>query len=324
LKRLDSGDLDDFLGWIFGADAVVVVGAGLLTDAFATAAVTVLELLETALDRGAAAAMFGQGVGPLADPDLAGWCRRVLPRLDLIALREQRAGLPLLRTLGVDSSTVVTTGDDAIELALRVRRPEKRGEGIGVSLRRARYSDVDDRLLAGVAGVLRSAAEYHGAPLVPVPISRYHNERDAQVIAAALGREEAAAAEPTSPEALVREIQRCRVVVTGSYHAGVFALAQGIPAVGLARSGYYVDKFLGLSEQFGGSCPVVRLDDPAYEQELSDTIGGLWERADELAPKLITAAQQQVASSWASYRRFQALAESKGAIKHTRAASEPV
>ena len=38
------------------------------------------------------------------------------------------------------------------------------------------------------------------------------------------------------------------VEVTGSYHAGVFALAQGIPVVGLLQSAYYEQKFIGHSE----------------------------------------------------------------------------
>ena len=30
-----------------------------------------------------------------------------------------------------------------------------------------------------------------------------------------------------------------RLVITGSYHAGVFALAQGVPVLALAKSAYY-------------------------------------------------------------------------------------
>jgi polysaccharide pyruvyl transferase WcaK-like protein len=309
LKRLDAAELDEFLGWLFGADAVAVVGAGLLTDAFAPSAVTVLELVETAVERGAPAAMFGQGVGPLTDPTLQAWCRRVLPRLDLIALREQRAGLPLLLALGVDSSKIMTTGDDALELALRTSRPEAMGGGIGVSLRRARYSEIGDEVLSQVGSLLRRAARDRGAPIVPVPISRYPKERDAHVIARALGLTDVE--EATSPHTALAAVQRCRVVVTGSYHAGVFALARGVPVVGLAQSGYYVDKFLGLSDQFGGVCRVVRLDAQDYEDVLEDAVAELWDRADQLRPQLIAAAKEQVERSWAAYRKFQALVESK-------------
>ena len=323
LKRLDSGDLDLFLDWVFGADAVVVVGAGLLTDAFARSAITVLELLESAFVRGAPTAMFGQGIGPLADEELVTWCRRVLPRLDLIALRERLAGPPILRSLGVDESRVVTTGDDAVELARRVPRPSEDSSGLGVSLRRARYSDVKDETLRRVGHVLRSAAETRGAILVPVPISNAPKERDAQVIANALGLAEAEAREISSLDAVIAQVQRCRVVVTGSYHAGVFALTQGIPVVGLAGSGYYVDKFLGLSDQFGGLSPVVRLDHPEYERHLEDAVAELWEHADELRPRLRSAAEVQIQRGWVAYRRFRDLVESRLSTAHAALSDSP-
>src|SRR4029450_6561769 len=81
LKREDVLEFEAFLGWAESADVVVVVGAGLLTDSFASAAATVLELLEAAGKRGAATAMMGQGVGPLTDPALQAAGRRVLPSL---------------------------------------------------------------------------------------------------------------------------------------------------------------------------------------------------------------------------------------------------
>jgi polysaccharide pyruvyl transferase WcaK-like protein len=57
-------------------------------------------------------------------------------------------------------------------------------------------------------------------------------------------------------------VSRCRVVVTGSYHAGVFALAQGIPVVATAASRYYHDKFSGLADLFGGGGDIVDVGSP--------------------------------------------------------------
>jgi polysaccharide pyruvyl transferase WcaK-like protein len=51
------------------------------------------------------------------------------------------------------------------------------------------------------------------------------------------------------------------VVVAGSYHAAVFALSQGIPVVALVKSPYYVNKMVGLGDQFGAGCEIVRLDE---------------------------------------------------------------
>ena len=64
---------------------------------------------------------------------------------------------------------------------------------------------------------------------------------------------------PTEPAEVMREISKCRLVITGSYHAGVFALAMGIPVIALIASEYYVDKFYGLQMQFGNGLEMVDL-----------------------------------------------------------------
>jgi hypothetical protein len=97
------------------------------------------------------------------------------------------------------------------------------------------------------------------------------------------------------------------VVVTGSYHAAVFALAQGVPVVGLARSGYYVDKLHGLAERFETGVSVVSLDAPALERELEHAVREWWD-ADELELAALPAtARRQVDESRAAWRRLPAL-----------------
>jgi colanic acid/amylovoran biosynthesis protein len=307
LKREDRAEFERFLEWVSSADVAVVVGAGLLTDAFASAALTVLELLEAVGRRGAATAMMGQGIGPLTDPALLSAGRRVLPSLGLICLREERAGRPILRSLGVPEERVFTTGDDAIELALESRRDDGNRSGLGLSLRVARYSEVDEQQLATVGVVLRHVCESLGAEPVSVPISSYWNEGDAEVIARALPGTGSTSDPPDTPLAVIARIQQCRVVVTGSYHAGVFALAQGIPVVGLAATAYYVDKFMGLADQFDGHCSIVMLDDDRLGERLEEAVRGAWASAAELAPKLIAAAHRQHQSAETAMERLRDL-----------------
>ena len=71
-----------------------------------------------------------------------------------------------------------------------------------------------------------------------------------------------------SPWALARQVGRCRIVVSGAYHVAVFALAQGIPVVGLSSSRYYDDKFEGLAAMFGTGLELVRLDGDDVEDRL--------------------------------------------------------
>src|SRR5690242_12360780 len=115
-----SGDLEafnTFMTALRSADAVVVCGAGGVTDHARKWALPVLALLEHAHRHGVPTAMFGHGLGPLTDRDLTRVAARVLPTIDLFALREGRAGPSIARALGVDPSRVMVTGDDAIALA---------------------------------------------------------------------------------------------------------------------------------------------------------------------------------------------------------------
>lgn len=306
-KRLGSEELDEFRAWSRSSDLVLASGAGLLCDPFPHLACTVLELLEAAAARGAGAAMLGQGVGPVTDANLRAVARRVLPRVEPISLREERFSRPLLRELGVRERQMITTGDDAIELAFRPPWKEPTGQAIGLGVRVARYSEVGERALASVGRAVRRAAARYGAELVPVPISSEAKERDAAVIAGLLGAEGVGPDQLTTPAAVVEQVGRCRVVVTGSYHAAVFALAQGIPAVGLAASGYYVHKFLGLADQFGGGCALVRLDANGLDERIDTAIDQAWTSAPRLAPRLLEAAERQLEQSREAYRRLKAI-----------------
>jgi colanic acid/amylovoran biosynthesis protein len=112
------------------------------------------------------------------------------------------------------------------------------------------------------------------------------------------------------PIQVIDEIKRCRVVVTGSYHAAVFALSQGIPAIGLVKSSYYASKFLGLAAQFGSGCEVLFLDDTSrLEDRLETALENLLKNAPENQQKLLEKAQLQIQASRNAYKKFYDLAK---------------
>ncbi|MBE7554317.1 MAG: polysaccharide pyruvyl transferase family protein [Anaerolineales bacterium] len=80
---------------------------------------------------------------------------------------------------------------------------------------------------------------------------------------------------------------RCRVVVAGAFHAAVFALAQGIPAIGLVRTKEYSIKFGGLVDQFSPGCQLLSMDDEQLPEKLAEAIAKAWESADRLRPQLL-------------------------------------
>lgn len=307
MRRENSAPLDRFLGAVRDADLLVVSGAGALNDDFAPLAVSILDLLDAARRRGVVTAFLGQGIGPLTHPAAVARARAVLPHVDLISLREGQAGRSLLAAWGVPDDRILVTGDDAVELAYRRRRDSHAGDGLGIGVRAARYSALGGDTLERVGAILTRAAERHRAPLLPIPISRVPGEADAQAISEMLGRPVARAG-PGTPAEVCKQIRECRVVVSGSYHAAVFGLAQGVPIVALARSPYYAGKFAGLREQFDGLLPVIALDDPTWPEQLGAAVDAVWAKAGDLREPLLLAAHRQTEQSRAAYKRLHAIA----------------
>jgi polysaccharide pyruvyl transferase WcaK-like protein len=102
------------------------------------------------------------------------------------------------------------------------------------------------------------------------------------------------------------------VLVTGSYHAAVFALAQGIPAVCLALNPYYAQKFLGLADLFSeDGCVVVTRDSRGDISHLAERLTKAWETADEQRSGLLAAASAQVEAGRGAYERIRKLVEER-------------
>ena len=144
------------------------------------------------------------------------------------------------------------TGDDALELAGAGRLAA--GPALGVNLRATAYTGLESGLAGQIASVVAAAAAEAGMPMRGLPISWHRDGEDWRALAGAFGADSAVA----RTGRLVRDITSlaaavagCRIVVTSSYHAAVFALARGIPAVGISSTPYYDGKFGGLRELYG-------------------------------------------------------------------------
>jgi colanic acid/amylovoran biosynthesis protein len=292
------------------ADLLVVCGMGGVTDAFRDYAFGLLERIERALRSDVPVAMMGQGMGPLEDPTLRARAAAVLPRVGLFGLREARASAPLLQALGVAPDRLLTTGDDAVELAVAARTPSW-GRGLGVGLRRAAYAAVDRRHVAPLRRLVQRTARAYGAPLVPIATARDDAESSRRLVSGYRDVDGSFAYRDT-PLAVIEQLTQCRVVVAGSYHAAVFALALGIPAVCIANSPYYRDKFLGLAAMFEAGCDVVSLAD-GDTAALATAVDRAWHSAEAVRPSLWAAADRQIAAGRAAYRRLGALAAVDGA-----------
>jgi colanic acid/amylovoran biosynthesis protein len=299
------------------ADLFVVTGMGGLTSAFPGYAAMVVDTLALAQAIGVPTVLFGQGIGPfdVLDARLEARTRNVLRRANYIGLREGQHGPELLRSWGIPPERWSVTGDDALELAIPYRSDRER-HAIGVNVRKANYSAVSLDVIAGLREPLQHAAASIAAPLRAIPISRLPEEDDArQIESLFLGYNAVEHPESAldSPNRIMEQIQHCRVVVTGSYHAGVFALAQGIPVIGLAANDYYQWKFDGLAHQFGDGCGVLRLGTPGSFARLRHMIVQLFQAAPTLRSALLASADRQVDAGKAAYEHVRSLVDRRRA-----------
>lgn len=308
-----------------GVDLFVATGAQYMADPCRDDALRVLDRLEAAHCLGIPTAMVGQGIGPMDDPQLRARAKAVLPLVDLILIRERFATPQLLTALGVDPQRVIFTSDDAIEMAYRARG-KALGTGIGVSMRVAHYTQVEEQQLAVVRPILEQASANYKANLIAVPISHSAHELDDQVIRELLAGQANAVHSPwrfEPPLGLIKRVGRCRIVVTGTFHTAVFALSQGIPAVALAKSTMYMDKFIGLADQFGAAgCQALYLGDTNLPAKLAAAIDTAWTTAEQVRPQLLEAAARQIELGHAGYRQIYELVEAKKQVRQQPAEKE--
>ncbi|MEX0654178.1 MAG: polysaccharide pyruvyl transferase family protein [Phycisphaeraceae bacterium] len=313
-RRRNIHEADEFVSRLRSADLVVASGGGYLSDAFPGMVYGVCRTLAFAQARGIPTALFGQGIGPLTRPPLVRMVGPVLRRAKQITLRERRRGPAVLRTLAVDERKVTVTGDDAVELSMDARQ-EAIGTSIGVNLRMTGYSGVDNQLAQAVGATVRKAAAEFDASLTPVPISFYRDGEDMRAIERAFGDMDQTTwgggqtGDDLSPQAVIRQVGTCRLVVTASYHAAVFALAQGIPAICLVKSEYYAGKFHGLADMFSDGCRVIDMARPDWRDALGSTIHDAWRSAEALRPSLIDSARDQVERGRSAYAQSRCYVE---------------
>jgi polysaccharide pyruvyl transferase WcaK-like protein len=310
LRVADSRSLDDFLTAIAGSRLLLVSGAGGVGDPFGAYSNLVLLALQCAHRRGIPTAMVSHGFAPLTAPHLRAKASVILPQVDFIALREARASRPLLGSLGVPLDRVATTGDDAIELAYGARREEP-GTAVGINFRVARAAGTTETDIHGVAKGVQQFASRVDAAHVPLPIARQRN-LDTNAIRLLLATFATAATDtpdPDTPLKVIEQVSRCRIVVTGAYHAAVFALAQGIPAVCVARSQYSMDRFLGLADQFQCGCYIISLDDVDVPGRVAEAMALAWKDSERVRSSLRSAAARQIGLGHQAYDALQTLLE---------------
>jgi len=291
------------------ADLVLICGAGGFYDGCHGWNMDILDLIEASSQRNVPAVLLGQGFGPLTNHLVLRRAAKILPLADFITLRGGRGSLDLLRSLGISESKVETTGDEALELAYASRSRE-RGQALGINIRFLASAWTDHNDVESIRPVLHEFARRHNVPLIPLPIAMHLGTRDDLAIKQLLiGFDEQSDGGENldTPLKVIKQAARCRVVVTGAYHAAVFALGQGIPVVALAKSDYFANKLLGLEDQFGEGCQTILLTEPDLPARLQNAVEKAWQNADKLREPLQALTLKQIELSRRSYGRLQGL-----------------
>lgn len=306
----DAEAVAAFASALQNADLLLICGAGGFYDGCRGWNLEMLDLLEAAIQRKTPVVMLGQGFGPLSDPVVLKRAAKILPLVNFITLRGGRGSLDLLRSVGIPESKVQTTGDEALELAYE-SRSEEPGRSLGICLRFAASATTNDNDIERMRPVLQDFARRHNVSLIPLPIAMQVYTRDDLAIKQLLiGFDEESDGGKTldSPLKVIKQASLCRVVVTAAYHSAVFALAQGIPVIGLAKSAYFSGKLLGLQDQFGEGCQTILLNEQDWPDKLNTAIERAWQDADELRGTLQAAALRQIELTRSSYERLKHLA----------------
>lgn len=294
---------------LWRADLVVSSGGGFINDVFWPHGVRVLNLLGLAQRLGKPTAVFSQGIGPLTHPKLSRLVTRVMPRLLVIGLREGVESVPLLRAHRVHEDLIHVTGDDALSMATTTQRAPT-GTAIGLNMRVAPYTAIDKTVAGRAGAVTAESARRHGVTALALPVSRYQSTNDLEAIATN-GAHSGARHESDdilSPKELAERAALCRVVVTASYHAAVFGLAVGVPAVCVTNSSYYDRKFDGLSAQFPNGCHTVR-PGQHFERDLAEAIDRAWDSSEAVRDGIHSAAVSQTQLAEHTYQRLKSLVD---------------
>lgn len=314
-RRVGLGLFNEFRNKLASADLVVSTGGGYINDSFPRHARNVLQTLDLACSLGKPTALLGQGIGPLTIPWLRQLAKVVLPRVDLIGLREGHLGDKVLTGLGVPENRIYVTGDDAIELAYK-NRIESPGTDVGVNVRLSAYAKIPNDCLGKISKVINKFSLSKNTNLRPIPIAFNPLESDLKSFECLVGGELPDSVifnQETAPTPLriVKAAGLCRIVVTGSYHAAVFALAQGIPAIGLSSSEYYDAKFSGLKSQFGTGVYLVHLDRADFNDRFASALDEAWLSADSVRPFLLKAAESQIEAGCQFYNKVALMSQVK-------------
>ncbi len=313
--------------WLIGAplaaavaqcDAVVISGGGNLCASWPDKIVERVGLIHCARDRGKPALVLGQTLGPLLDERESAFLGAALRRAQLVGLRETPS-LRLAEALGVAPERCRLQLDDAFGLEPRpVAGPRAAAlEGLArpwilITVDASWGSAENELALRAVAAQLRALSGMLGGSLLFVP--------HVGGSAVPRGRSDVAIAETLRDrydlELTVCDLrqaaearwlsERADLVIATRYHAVVFAMAAGVPALGIHSDAYTRVKLRGALEHAGLAGWSMPIEAAASGQLLPSALE-LWRNREAVGRRLRSLAERAgpyADRRWASLREY--------------------
>lgn len=234
------------------ADVLLLGGGTLIQDVTSVRSLAYyLGLIWAARANGLRVAFYGGGLGPLTTRAGRRMAAMVLPKVDLLALRDRRS-IETATALGVPASRILLTADPAFSHASEAGDEhsargasmalgaaaldeaavpiERRGSLLGLALRPPLSPADRDAVIAGV----RSAVAASGLFPLLVP---FHPGQDLPLLAeigGRLGTPHAVLRSATDPAQLQAVVAACQVMLAMRLHGAIFAVAAGVPCLAMA------------------------------------------------------------------------------------------
>jgi polysaccharide pyruvyl transferase WcaK-like protein len=254
-------------------DLVVASGGSWFSGLFKNQAEDVLDGLAAALLAERPTAIAGAAFEPLADTRLEAKARHVLKDVTALWVRDL-ASARFLAGLGVPWSRIVCHADPALRICRAVRDCEPR-DVLGINLRNSQHYNP---MTEGIRQTLRqSLGEFlveNPAEVRALPVS-LHGPADEEAVSETWPQ--TTLTRLSSVEDLLAHVSDCRVVVSGSHHAAVFALGLGVPVLMVGASAHYLRKLRSLEPFFGSAARVVDLAASSASAEIGAALGELWQ-----------------------------------------------
>lgn len=241
VKAINRINVFSILKHMNNADMLISGGGTLIQDRTSTKSLMYyLAVISLAVRKKVKVMLYSNGIGPLERKNNIKKTRKILNKVDLITLRDERS-LKALKEMGVENKNVIVTADPALELNIA---DEKRGRKIldelgvprdrkllGVSIRR--WKSTDPEFEDNIAWVCDYAYETYGYHTILLPMQTSRDMAVLQNVKRNM-KHEATLVDRRMGVADTMSIMKCFDLCIGMrLHTLIYAVINAIPLIGL-------------------------------------------------------------------------------------------